>query len=730
LESDTVKVISAYNFAPDLKPLGSPRKDKKRSKGQQRSKKTRPPVEIDLALRKRVEAYLAKCDPAVSGHGGHNKMIGVVGRVVNGFGLDDADTIFELLQDYNDRCDPPWSDEELEHKIEEALAFEGYTEPRGHLLDDSGPEPGYPGADDRPCFRVYHHVWKADERWRKPGTYHHGFGKSPKKTEDDGPALIDLWLCTPLEILATTSDREDREYGILVEFRSKKGRQKRFAIPARWFSGRGDEVIGELRALGLHMSHKQQPQIIDYLSLADPAKKIGSTQSTGWYNDNTFVLPEQVIGRGVNIWYQDGPVSKNPYRQSGTLLEWQNQVAARAIGNPNLIGAICCALAGPLLRRFSVTGGGFHLFGPTTIGKTTCLECGQSVWGSTADRRSWRATTNGLEGAALLHTDTCLVLDEVHLVDSRDLDLAIYAIYNGHGKSRADKLGGVREAAHWRVLVLSSGEVSTEVQLGQSGINIRSGQLLRLLDIPVLGAFGAFDNLHGCTDGATFAKALKAATDVQYGTAGPQFVEELIECADDLREDLVDVSKMFVGDNDMQQRVGEMFAIIALAGETAIVWKVLPWPEGTAIEACCLLFKRWQAQVRSSAASAPQKKILASIARFIDLHGDSHFSALHDDQSKPRERAGYWKMESSPDQRRGALGVSYVNDAKGGQRIYLFTGSGLREATRGYDFNLVLEALDKAGAFVRKDKKSYSVVTEIPGEGSKRLYWVDPRKLE
>jgi putative DNA primase/helicase len=340
---------------------------------------------------------------------------------------------------------------------------------------------------------------------------------------------------------------------------ASKGSLKQWAIPARWFGGRGDEVLGELQALELSVHHKLRAEIVDYLAMARLDKHIGSTQSTGWYDEQTFVLPDSVIGTS-QVWYQGGPVSASPYGQSGTLKDWQEQVAKRAIGKPNLIVALSTALAGPLLKKFNVEGGGLHWFGPTTIGKTTLLECGQSVWGGPTYRRSWRSTVNALEGSALLHTDTVLVLDEVHLVEARELDSAIYALVNGYGKGRADKLGGTKPVAHWRVLVLSSGEVSSEIQLAQGGINVRSGQILRFLDIPALGDFGVFDSLHGSSGGAAFADTLREAVSAHYGHAGPLFVRHLIESGTDLREDLTLVSEGFVAENDMQRRVARLVA--------------------------------------------------------------------------------------------------------------------------------------------------------------------------
>ena len=68
----------------------------------------------------RARAYVGKCEPAVSGDGGHNKTMYVVGCLTQKFGLT-ADQAWPLLLEYNERCQPPWSTRELLHKLESAL---------------------------------------------------------------------------------------------------------------------------------------------------------------------------------------------------------------------------------------------------------------------------------------------------------------------------------------------------------------------------------------------------------------------------------------------------------------------------------------------------------------------------------------------------------------------------------------------------------------------------------
>lgn len=69
----------------------------------------------------RAAAYLAKCDPAISGQGGHNQTFKIAVRLCRGFQLTYHEALDLMVNLYNPTCQPPWSIEELEHKIDDAL---------------------------------------------------------------------------------------------------------------------------------------------------------------------------------------------------------------------------------------------------------------------------------------------------------------------------------------------------------------------------------------------------------------------------------------------------------------------------------------------------------------------------------------------------------------------------------------------------------------------------------
>lgn len=83
-----------------------------------------------MTVMDRARAYVARMDAAVSGGGGHDATFRVACVLVEGFSLGFADAM-EVMREYNNRCAPPWSEAELEHKV---VSAEGKVANPGYLL--------------------------------------------------------------------------------------------------------------------------------------------------------------------------------------------------------------------------------------------------------------------------------------------------------------------------------------------------------------------------------------------------------------------------------------------------------------------------------------------------------------------------------------------------------------------------------------------------------------------
>jgi hypothetical protein len=73
----------------------------------------------------RARRYLARNPAAISGQGGHTTTFIVACKLVHGFRLGLADAR-ELIREWNERCQPQWSDDELDRKLDEAARHGSY----------------------------------------------------------------------------------------------------------------------------------------------------------------------------------------------------------------------------------------------------------------------------------------------------------------------------------------------------------------------------------------------------------------------------------------------------------------------------------------------------------------------------------------------------------------------------------------------------------------------------
>ena len=97
-------------------------------------------------IERRALAYLDKLPSAISGQGGHSATYTAATVLVHGFELDPEQALGILLDHYNPRCEPPWTEKELRHKVEDA-AKKPHDQPRGWLLNQEREQPVDSGVD-------------------------------------------------------------------------------------------------------------------------------------------------------------------------------------------------------------------------------------------------------------------------------------------------------------------------------------------------------------------------------------------------------------------------------------------------------------------------------------------------------------------------------------------------------------------------------------------------------
>lgn len=538
-----------------------------------------------------------------------------------------------------------------------------------------------PGMDERPCFVALDDWAESDGRKYRPGVWH--FAMKHGRKPDEPPARIEQWVCSPLHVEAVTHDGQEGNFGRLLRFRNTNGRWREWAMPMELLRASGEELRGELLAMGVLIDPNAHRPLGKYLQDLTPKRRVRCALQVGWCGES-FVLPDEVIGpNAAAVIFQSGERGHDEHTRGGTLAGWQTDIAARAVGNPLLALAIAASFAGPLLDRCKAEGGGIHLVGDSSTGKTTAIEAACATWGGPNYRRSWRATANGIEGAAALFNDCLLALDEISECDPRDVGAIVYALGNGRGKQRASRTGAARSVTRWRCMVLSSGERMLATAMAEGGRAPKAGQAVRLLDVPAARRYGAWDTLHGFADGPALSDAIKRAAATHYGHAGRAFLHRLTHDTRNLAELLERIKALpdFAADGGEGQdkRAAARFALVAMAGELATEYGLTGWPEGEAVKAAAEAFRAWQAM--RGRGNDERRQIPERVAEFIERHGDSRFSdadASGDDAIRVN-RAGWWR--NTP-----------------GGRVYLFNKAAMREALQGFDFKRALDALQEVGA--------------------------------
>lgn len=489
-----------------------------------------------------------------------------------------------------------------------------------------------------------------------------GLWYTPPSNDGDGPPRR---VCGPLRVVAQAFDAHDNQAALLLEFDTPTRKARRWLMPLHMLAGDGASYRAALLSQGFMAptDTKRRAALTEYLQSRKPAEVMRHVPRVGWHG-RCYVLPDETLGESLTgeqiIFHSETGLEAN-FNRRGTLGHWQEDLARLCVGNSRYAFAVSVALAGPLLAWSpGTTGGGFHYVGATSTGKTTGFLIAASVWGKGTEKdpdsfvQKWRATSNGLESQCEQHNDCTMVLDELGQMESGDAGATVYMLADGQGKTRAKGIGGLRPKASWRLLFLSSGEISLEQQMQAMGKKMKGGQEVRLVPIPAEVTMGsAAETFHEFESGHALSGWVQRRAALHYGHAGREWLEYLVgrtdTLAEDLRQRIEAIEQALVPADAAGQvrRAGRRFALVAAAGEMAREAGILPWPEGEATRAAQACFKAWIA-ARGGSGSSEVSSMLRQVRRFLELHGEGRFTWFHraadDHNAKTLQRAGFRRM--------------------------------------------------------------------------------------
>lgn len=425
-------------------------------------------------------------------------------------------------------------------------------------------------------------------------------------------------LCSRLEVVSEGCDKHGRGRCRLVRFTDSFGNSRERLIMLSDLVTNQGKVLASLVDEGLslyrHNSQGGNNQVAEFINTYPVKKFFTTVDAYGWVElGKSFIVPSATVGNtnGHDIVFNGDEDGAPKYGQGGTLKQWQNTIGRNARHSSRIAFAVCMAFASPLLKFTSEPSGGFHFVGQSSSGKTTAIRAGVSVWAQVLEdsgelKTSWNATGNGLESVAKNHSDLPLFLDELGQGDNGRLNVeqVLYMLGNGSGKRRMTREAKARASNEWRLLFMSAGELSASEMMDRQKKDIQTGANVRMATIEACpeGGHGVFETLPKGVEARALAESFSEDGAKYYGTAGVEFMRAFID--DVHQRGGVEAMKAHIAKKMKEwveahakhhtaqvQRVAKRFALVAVAGELATEYDVLPWAVGEASQFASLCFK-------------------------------------------------------------------------------------------------------------------------------------------
>jgi hypothetical protein len=180
--------------------------------------------------------------------------------------------------------------------------------------------------------------------------------------DDDGDKH---WVCSQLRIEADTRNEDGEAWGRLLVVTGRDGTPHEWAMPMTMLAGDGRDYRETLLHLGLSIgAGRGARQMLEMYLHTKPAKRVRCVDRAGWQGD-AYVFPDETLGGadGERIYLQSTSGNNHLIKTSGTLKDWQDNLADCCLNNPLLMFATSAPFAAPLLRPLQCESGGFNFAG-------------------------------------------------------------------------------------------------------------------------------------------------------------------------------------------------------------------------------------------------------------------------------------------------------------------------------------------------------------------------------
>jgi hypothetical protein len=322
-------------------------------------------------------------------------------------------------------------------------------------------------------------------------------------------------------------------------------------------------------------------------------------EHSGWVG-NQFVLPDGQVFSPSGVDPAEVVFAVDPMKchRAGTVVGWRRHVAEplSTFDLPSFL--LMMPFAAPLLALTDRADNiGFELVGVRGRGKSTLQELMASAVGAPSrPAQYWISldtTLAGLECQMPIHNDLPLIMDEANLYlanttdggEARHMRRLAFKLANGHTTARhGDKL---RSTGSRYVTLISANDSFQAVTATARGKGfLAAADRLITLTMPDRPG-GAINGIpDGYTSTGEFMDAVKAAARTDHGVAMPRFIQRLVDrrhrdeagLRQVIASGLADFRRAAGTDESdgSARRVADAFGLIAVAGQAAVEYQVLP----------------------------------------------------------------------------------------------------------------------------------------------------------
>jgi len=314
----------------------------------------------------------------------------------------------------------------------------------------------------------------------------------------------------------------------------------------------------------------------------------------GWKeNFSQFVIGDTILRRNTDGSVSEESISLSSgsarlgqelWNTNGSLDAWVNftSLLPKADLRAHMF-ALAVGFSGPLYAFTGLKGLTVSLYGPTGGGKSLAQMWIQSIYGN-PDKLHFAAkfTQNSLFGRMGLYSHMPMTIDEVTMMDNREVGDFAYWVSQGRDKARMNRNAEERDSKTWAMPVVVSTNKSMNSKLIASGLDT-DAQLARILEVSVPPS-----NLF--TKDSTAGRKIYEFINANYGHVGREFIKRLLELGETgiraaIAQATADFRAKYKANFSGEERFWEQAIILAdLSARLAKEWGLIAFDHKDGIE--------------------------------------------------------------------------------------------------------------------------------------------------